>query len=92
MSMAEAVAFCGLMVAIISVAGILLEGYNRRLRHHEKKLELEVRLAEAAGRNREAGAPQVEERLRVLERIVTDRKTGLAEKIEALRGEKDFAR
>lgn len=90
MSIADAIAFCGLMVAIISVAGILLEAYNRRLRHREKTLELEVRLAEAAGRSREAGIPQMEERLRVLERIATDRKSGLAEEIEALRVEKDL--
>ncbi|HEU4821395.1 MAG TPA: hypothetical protein VFS87_09585 [Qipengyuania sp.] len=90
MSIADAIAFCGLMVAIISVAGILLEAYNRRLRHREKTLELEVRLAEAAGRSREAGVPQMEERLRVLERIATDRKSGLAEEIEALRVEKDL--
>lgn len=89
MSIADAIAFCGLMVAIICVAGILLDMHNRRLKHREKKLELEVRLAEAEGRSRDAGAPQVEERLRVLERIVTDRKSGLAEQIEALRVEKE---
>ena len=90
MSIADAIAFCGLMVAIISIAGILLEAYNRRLKHREKKLELQVRMAEAEGRGRAAGVPQIEERLRVLERIVTDRKSGLAEQIEALRVEKDL--
>lgn len=90
MSMADAIAFCGLMVAIIAVAGILLDMHNRRLKHREKKLELEVRLAEAEGRSREAGVPLMEERLRVLERIITDRKDGLAEQIDALRMEKDL--
>ncbi len=85
MSFPDAVAFCGLMVAIICVAGILLELHNRRLKHREKEMELRVRLAEAEGRSREAGLPRVEERLRVLERIVTDGEAGLAREIETLR-------
>lgn len=90
MSIADAIAFCGLMVAIISVSGILLEAYNRRLKHRERELEMRVRLAEADGRSRAAGVPQMEERLRVLERIVTERDSGLAGQIEALRSEKDL--
>jgi hypothetical protein len=92
MSMAEAIAFCGLMVAIISVSGILLEAYNRRLKNRERELEMKVRLAEAEGRGRVAGLPQVEERLRVLERIATDRNDGLSDRIEALRHEGDLVR
>ncbi len=91
MSFADAVAFCGLMVAIICVAGMLLDMHNRRLKNREKELELKVRMAEAEGRSRAAGVPQIEERLRVLERIATDRKSGLSDEIEALRAEKDFA-
>lgn len=91
MGMAEAIAFCGLMIAIISIAGILLEAYNRRLKNREREMEIQVRLVEAEGRSRAAGLPRIEERLRVLERIATDRKPGLAEEIEALRLEKDFA-
>ena len=85
MSMAEAIAFCGLMVAIISVSGILLEAYNRRMKNREREMELKVRMAEAEGRSRVAGLPQVEERLRVLERIAIDRGSDLAGEIEALR-------
>ena len=86
MSMAEAIAFCGLMVAIISVSGILLEVYNRRLKNREREMELKIRMAEAQGRDRAMGLPQVEERLRVLERIAIDRGSDLAGEIEALRG------
>ncbi len=85
MTMASAIAFCGLMVAIISISGILLEAYNRRMKNREKELELRVRMAEVEGRGREAGVPQIEERLRVLERIVTDRGANLAAEIEDLR-------
>mgnify|MGYP000220991362 CR=1 FL=1 len=90
MTIADAIAFSALMVAIISIAGMLLDRHNRRLKNREKELELQVRMAEAEGRSRAAGVPQMEERLRVLERIVTDRKDGLAEQIESLRIEKDL--
>ena len=91
MDVPGAIAFCGLMIAIVALAGILLEAYNRKLKNRERELELRVRMAEVEGRTREAGLPQIEERLRVLERIATDRKAGLADEIEALRMEKDFA-
>ena len=90
MTIADAIAFCALMVAIISIAGMLLDRHNRRLKNREKELELRVRLAEAEGRSREAGVPQAEERLRVLERIVTDRQSELATQIDALRDERDL--
>lgn len=90
MTIADAIAFSALMVAIISIAGMLLDRHNRRLKNREKELELQVRMAEAEGRSHAAGVPQMEERLRVLERIVTDRKDGLAEQIESLRIEKDL--
>lgn len=91
MGFASAIAFCALMLAVICLAGIFLDAHNRRLKHREKELELKVRLAEAESHRRTAGVPQIEERLRVLERIATDRKSGLADEIEALRVEKDFA-
>lgn len=90
MTMADAIAFSALVIGIISVAGILLDMHNRRLKNREKELELRVRLAEAEGRSRDAGVPQIEERLRVLERIVTDRKPYLADQIEALRDDRDL--
>ncbi len=84
MSMADAIAFCGLMVAIICIAGMLLDMHNRRLKNREKEQELRVCMAEAEGRSRAAGVPQMEERLRVLERIVTDRGADLAAEIDGL--------
>jgi hypothetical protein len=90
MTIADAIAFCALMVAIISIAGMLLDRHNRRLKNRDKELELQVRLAEAEGRSRAAGVPQLEERLRVVERIVTDREPPLADQIEALRDKRDL--
>lgn len=86
MNIAEAIAFCALMVGLISVAGILLEAHNRRLKNRERELELKVRLAEAEAQERVAGLPRVEERLRVLERIATAPDGRLASEIENLRG------
>lgn len=85
MNFAEAVAFCALMLFLICFAGIMLDGYGRRLKSRERELELKVRLAEAEVQGRAAVLPQVEERLRVLERIATDGDGRLASEIEALR-------
>lgn len=85
MGFPEAVAFCALVIGLISFAGILLDAHNRRLKHREKELELQVRLAEAQGRKGSNEVAQLEQRLRVLERIATDKGTTLAAEIEDLR-------
>lgn len=85
MNFPEAIALCAVVIGLIAGAGILLEAYNRRLKNRERELELRVRMAETQGRDRIAGLPQVEERLRVLERIATDRRSDLASEIEELR-------
>ena len=87
MNLPEAIAFGCLMVGMICGAGIWLDAHKTRLKNRTKELELKVRLAEAEAKARAAGVPQIEERLRVLERIATDRKHGLADEIEALRQE-----
>lgn len=92
MNMAEAVAFSALMIGLLSIAGVWADAYKRKLAHREKSLELEVRKVEAEARQRAAGVPQLEERLRVLERIATDREDTLASAIEQLRETKEPAR
>lgn len=89
MSWPEAIAFCALMIGMISGAGIWLDAHNTRLKNRTKELELQVRLAETEAHQRAAGVPAVEERLRVLERIATDRTPALADEIEALRGNRE---
>lgn len=85
MGMPEAIAFCALIVGLISIAGILLDAHARKLKHREKAMELELRLAEAQGRKGSSEVAQLEQRLRVLERIATDKGTTLAAEIEDLR-------
>lgn len=91
MSFADAIAFCALVIGIISVAGIMLDAYKLRLTNREKELELRTRLADADGARGAGQVAEMEDRLRVLERIATDRRHMLADEIDQLR-EKEIAR
>lgn len=80
--------FFGLVAAIvglISLVSILASLYKRNLEFKERKLELEVQAAAARVATPGAGNDLLEERVRVLERIATDRSPELASQIEALR-------
>lgn len=62
---------------------------KRTQEHEERKLELQARIEEAkAGQVARANedSQQIEDRLRVLERIVTDPSNDLSRQIEDLRG------
>ena len=86
MNFPEAIAFCALAVLLIVFAGIWLSAYEGRMKHRHKKLELEVRLAEAGtAQKSDTEVARLEERVRVLERIATDRSPDLAAQIEQLR-------
>ena len=83
----------GFVLAIAALA--LLAGrsiHGQTIRHEARKLELQARTEEAkASRNgvdAEAYA-RLEARLRVLERIVTDRGYDVATQIEALRDQRE---
>jgi hypothetical protein len=85
MNIAEAIAFSALMVGLIAGAGIWLDAYKHRLSNRARELELQARMAEARGRKGSGEVAQLEQRLRVLERIATDKGTTLAAEIEDLR-------
>lgn len=74
-------AFLALGVPAIVIASIFL--VRRILAFREKKLELEAQIEIAKAQQR--GGETIEQRLRVLERIVTDKGHGLTEEIERLR-------
>lgn len=86
MNIAEAIAFCALVIGVISGAGIWLDAYKRRLTNREKELELQARIAEGRHRDTRSEVGEIEQRLRVLERIATDKGNLLSEEIEGLRG------
>jgi len=56
------------------------------LRHREKKMELEARIAEAQAARQGEHDLRLEQRVRVLERIVTDKGLDVSDEIERLRG------
>ena len=81
MGFAEAaIAFIVIGLPVIMIVSLV----SRVLRHREKKLELEAQIAAARGGRNE----QLEQRVRVLERIVTEKGHGLSEEIERLRMER----
>lgn len=72
-----------IVVGLPVIIGFML--VSRLLRHREKRMELEARIAEANAGRQSVQAGRIEERLRVLERIVTEKGHGLADEIERLR-------
>jgi hypothetical protein len=87
MSLAEALVLVALIVVGLPVVlGIGSDIYKRRLKFEERKLELMAdRTAEKAAQYA-AQVERLEQRMRVLERIATDRGANLASEIEDLRG------
>lgn len=86
MGLGETVALCAVVIGSISIAGMMLEGFKARMRVRER--ELELRIAEAqhgTGPRPEPEVERIEARLRVLERIATDKTDSLAAQIEDLR-------
>ena len=85
MSPQDTVAFMALAGSIVMIALILSRVYTRRLAFKEREMELVAsRTAEKAAQYA-AQAERLEARVRVLERIATDKTAGLAGEIEALR-------
>lgn len=77
----EVFAFCAMVLLLICAMGMGLDAYKRRMDLREKELELlAARTAEKAAQYA-AGAERLEQRVRVLERIATDRAASLAEDI-----------
>ena len=78
-----------LMIPILGISipifGILLTGFRRWADLKEKQLELTARTSAEQAAQYAARIATLEERVAVLNRIVTDRNEGLAVQIEALR-------
>lgn len=73
------------MTIVILTFGTITGSLKRK--HKLKALEIEARIAEAKAAKPEITTPDVEDRLRVLERIVTDPANNLSQQIEDLRAE-----
>lgn len=66
----------------------LLALVSRVLRHREKRMELEAQIAAAKAAATNPRPDLLEQRVRVLERIVTDKGMNVADEIERLRDER----
>lgn len=78
-------AFFMIVVGIPVIAGVLGDAYKRRLRYKEREMELlGTQTAEKAAQYASRTA-ELEQRVRVLEQIVTDGGYQTATQIEALR-------
>ncbi len=73
------------VVAIPVMAGVFGEAWKRHIRFKEKQLMLMSGQAAEKAAQYAAHTERLEQRVRVLERIVTDRGMVLAEEIEDLR-------
>lgn len=79
------IAFFTLVVVIPVVAGVGSDMFRRWLKHKEAMARaLNAQTAEKAAQYA-AQTERLEQRVRVLERIITDRGAGLADEIEKLR-------
>jgi ABC-type phosphate transport system auxiliary subunit len=74
------------ITAIISFGVVLLYTSRHFFRFREKRLEVDARLAAEKAAQYAASNAQLEQRLRVVEQIVTDSGAQTAAQIEALRG------
>ena len=82
--------FLGLSVAmgtIVAIISIFTNHLRRRMEHKERIAELKSSGGQANGSSpeRDATIEKLEHRIRVLERIATDKTTNLAAQIEDLR-------
>lgn len=71
--------------ALIPIVALTIPIVAITTRHKRRMAELEVRKLEAQAQQGSGNASTLEERLRVLERIVTDKGYDVAHQIEALR-------
>ena len=79
------VLFFFFVVAIPVIAGVLGDSFKRWTKLKEKQLELMSRDAAERGAQYAAHTERLEQRVRVLERIVTDKGIVVADEIERLR-------
>jgi len=83
--------FMGLAVAmgsIVAIVGILTKTYLRRLEHKERIAEIRAQAPVPGQADRSDVIERLEHRIRVLERIATDKSENVAAQIEALRDER----
>lgn len=79
------IGFFFVVVGIPVIMGVLSDMYKRRLKFRERELELLGNQTAEKAAQYAAHTERLEQRVRVLEQIVTDKGIETAEQIEALR-------
>ena len=79
--------FFMIVVGIPVLAGVLTDIHKRRLKFKERELELLVSQTAERAAQYAAHTERLEKRVRVLERIVTDKGITVSDEIERLRSE-----
>jgi ABC-type phosphate transport system auxiliary subunit len=77
--------FFMIVVGIPVIGGIWADIHKRRLKHEERKMQLVSQETAEKAAQYAAHVERLEQRVRVLERIVTDKGMAVADQIEALR-------
>jgi hypothetical protein len=86
--MAEDIIKGFIVFTVVGLPMILIFGHpflKRLLEHRERRMEIEARLTAEKAAQYAAHNERLEQRVRVLERIVTDRGLELTDEIESLR-------
>lgn len=76
------------VIGTISITGILAGAYKSKLKLREREIELQILQAGEHAARSQPGDDRIEQRLRVLERIATDKGPNLAAQIEQLRDDR----
>ena len=74
-----------IVVGLPVVLGVFGDSYKRWLKHRERRMEIEAQMTAEKAAQYAAQTERLEQRVRVLERIVTDKGIVVAEEIERLR-------
>ena len=77
--------FFTIVVGVPVIGGIVADIYKRKLAFKERELELTSQLTAEKTAQYAAHTERLEQRVRVLERIITDKGVEVADQIEALR-------
>jgi len=80
-----AILFFFIVVGIPVIAGVWGDAHKRRMKLKERELELTSQLTAEKTAQYAARTERLEQRVRVLERIITDKGLAIADQIEALR-------
>ena len=77
--------FFVIVVGMPVVMGVLGDSYRRWLKHRERRMEIEAAMTAEKAAQYAAHTERLEQRVRVLERIVTDKGIAVADEIDRLR-------